>query len=120
MANAFQPYASVSSYIGRARVLLQDTVDAPYRYSDFDLIAALNFGLSEMRRLRPDLFLNVPPQRFDNSSPDTDLVIVDDGYRIALVYYVCGHAQMRDDENTQDQRAVAFFSLFNSKLTAVA
>ena len=110
---------TVEEYISYARVLLQDTVDAPYRYPDPDLLVALSLSLLEAKKTRPDLFLGVstiPTFSVVDNTP----VPMDEMYRIALVYYMCGQAQLRDDEETQDQRAAAFLALFSSKLLTVA
>jgi hypothetical protein len=45
---------------------------------------------------------------------------MDEMYRMPMVYYVVGLMQLRDDEEVQDQRAAAFMSMFNAKLTSVA
>ncbi len=109
---------TVADYVALSRVLLQDTVDSPYRYQDSELAMALSLALSEAKRIRPDLFLNVSLPTFTVS--DATPVVLDETYRILMVYYMCGHAQLRDDEEVQDQRAVAFMSLFSTKLTSVA
>jgi len=115
------PAIPVSSYISIARTLLQDTVDSPYRYSDSDLVVALNVGLGEIWRLRRDLFLGRSfAPKFDGADNTTDIVPLDEGYRMALVYYIVGFIQLRDDEEVQDQRAAAFLSLFNAKLGTVS
>jgi hypothetical protein len=41
---------------------------------------------------------------------------MDPMYQTALVYYMCGIAQLRDDEETQDQRASAFIQMFRAQL----
>lgn len=109
---------TVADYVSLARTLLQDTVDSPYRYLDTDIVVALSVAMQEAKRLRPDLFLNATLQTFTVN--DTTPVVFDETYRIILVYYICGHVQLRDDEQSQDQRAAAFLSLFTSKLTSVA
>ena len=48
---ALDTVAKVTAY---ARVLLQDTLE-PYRYPDADLLAALNTGLMDARRLQAQL-----------------------------------------------------------------
>ena len=107
----------VQDYVDRARVLLQDQV-APYRYPDLDLVAALSIAVMDARRLRPDVFQTY----FNSTLPSfstgamTAAVPIDPMYRMAFVYYVCGHAQLRDDENVQDSRARAFMAQFNSSL----
>ena len=105
---------TVADYVSDARVLLQDTV-APYRYTDTELVTGLNFALMECRKQRIDLFLGqTSSQTF--SVVDTTAVKMDEMYRTALLYYMCGHAQLRDDENTTDQRAEAFFNMSRAKL----
>jgi hypothetical protein len=71
-----------------------------------------------MRRLRPDMFIGVttlPSFTVVNTTP----VVVDPQYRVALVYYVCGFAQLRDDEHNVDQRAGAFLAKFTAVLTGL-
>lgn len=111
---------TVQDYIDRARVLLLDQVE-PYRYPTNELIESLNEGILEARRLRPDLLKSY----FRSSLPDFDgsnmaaEVPIDPQYRVAFVYYVCGQAQLRDDENTQDSRAAAFLNKFVAQMTSI-
>jgi hypothetical protein len=116
--------------IAYARILLQDTLE-PFRYSDDDLISALNIGLLDARRLRPDLFLYTPtevpfyeipfhisfPLPPDYVHPYDEALQIDQQYRMALVYFVAGQTQMRDEEDVTDARAVAFLGKFTSLLT---
>ena len=112
---------TVQDYIDRARTLLLDTYNGPYRYSDADLVENLNMGILEARRLRPELFLS----SFSATLPDfsaaamTAAVPIDSQYRVAFVYYICGHAQLRDDENVQDSRAVTFLNKFTSQMLTI-
>ena len=108
----------VSDYVDYARELLQDTKDTPYRYSDASLVRALGLSLPEAKKLRPDLFINVTIPAI--TANDSTLVPMDEMYRTALVYYMCGIAQLRDDEEVQDQRAAAFLTMFQAKLTTVS
>lgn len=115
-----QALDTVADYIADARVLLQDTVP-DYRYSDAELVENLNLGLLEMRRLRPDLMMStfrstIP--KYSSSSPST-AVACDPQYRVALVYYICGQAQLRDDEATQDARATVFLNKFTSQMLTI-
>lgn len=107
---------TVADYVSYARVLLQDEVDSPYRYPTANLVLGLNLSLPEAKLLRPDLFITNTLPSF--TSADTTAVACDPMYRIALVYYMCGQAQLRDDEEVQDQRAAAFLNMFTSKLKA--
>lgn len=108
--------ATIEDYILESRRLLQDEI-SPYRYPDVDVIAALNLALMEARRLRADLFLPnfaVPLVEM----PGTP-VPFPEMYRVALVYYIVGHCQLRDDEATTDSRASALLQKFVAKLLLV-
>lgn len=105
---------TVADYISAVRALLQDNVPT-YRYPDADVVNALNYGLLEIRRLRPDLHLG----SFSTGVPTYvlgDTVLLDEQYRTSLLYYICGHLQLRDDENTQDARAAIFLNKFTSQM----
>ena len=108
---------TVQDYIDRARVLLLDEV-APYRYPTADLVENLNMGILEVRRLRPDVlfaYLRTALPDFNTGALGAT-VPIDPQYRVAFVYYICGHAQLRDDENVQDSRAVTFLNKFTSQM----
>lgn len=107
---------TVSDYVTQARILLQDQVGSPFRYPDADLLQALNLAMLEARRLRPDLFLDasfVPP---NFSAIDATAVEIDQQYRLPFVNYVVGYVQLRDQEDTQDSRALEFISAFHAAL----
>jgi hypothetical protein len=40
-------------------------------------------------------------------------------YRVSLLYYICGQAQLRDDENTQDARASVFLNKFVAQMLTI-
>ncbi len=113
--------ATVGQYLIESRRLLQDQFE-PYRYPDADLVDALNMGLQEARRLRADLFI---PQNFevpwlDPDTPDEDAEVpMDIMYRVSLVYYICGRAQLRDDESTTDARASSFMQKFLTQMLTI-
>jgi Family of unknown function (DUF6682) len=115
---------TVGQYLEEARRLLQDEI-TPYRYPDDDLVDALNMGLLEARRLRADLFLplfEIPWLDPTKTAPGTDLtqpVTMDPMYRPALVYYIVGRAQLRDDESTTDQRAAGLMTKFTAQLLTI-
>lgn len=109
---------TVADYIAKSRTLLLDEV-APYRYSDADLVESLNEGIQESRRTRPDLWLS----KFRSGLPQystaalSAAVDIDEMYRMAFVYYMCGQAQLSDQEDTQDSRAMAFLGKFSTIMT---
>lgn len=111
---------TVEDYVADARLLLQDSVDAPYRYSDELLLDGLNTGIYEARRLRPDLFLD----RFDAlpqfTTVDTTAVDIDAQFRRAFVYFIAAHAHMTDEEETEDSRATNFMTRFGTMLVGAS
>jgi len=109
---------TVQDYVSQARVLLQDQ-DPDYRYPSADMVDALNNGLMEIRRIRPDLVIGIVFPDYTMDAP-TAAVPLDQMYRVALLYFIIGTVTLRDDEETQDQRAAAFLNMFTSKLLTVA
>lgn len=110
----------VQDYIDRARVLLQDQIE-PYRYSDLDLVEALNMAINETRRLRPELvraYFRTDLPSFSTSALSAE-VPMDAQYRQTLLYYVVGHVQLRDDEITQDTRAVIMLNKFVAQMLTI-
>jgi hypothetical protein len=114
---------TLGSVLLQVRVLLQDTdfASGPPRYSTPSLVAALNQGLVEMFRIRPDIFLenNFKVPQF-TSTLLNDSLVIEQQFIPALVYYTVGLAQLRDDEATQDARASAFLAKFSSMLAGLA
>src|SRR5690349_10433924 len=110
---------TVADYVTEARTLLQDTVET-YRYSDASLVSALNIGILTARRLRPDLFLSGTIPSFTEADIASSTAFdMDVQYRVPFVYFIVGHAQLRDEEDVQDQRAAAFIGKFTTQLTVL-
>ena len=106
---------TVDLYVEAARSLLLDETE-PYRYSDDLLILGLNLGLMEARRIRPDLFIDVATvPTYDTG----ETVAFDQQYRVSLLYYIVGNAQLHDDEDTRDARAGTFLNKFVSQLSVI-
>ena len=109
--------STTSDYGTAARILLQDQT-APLRFADSDLALALSIALKEAQRLRPDLFLGTASSALQTfTTLDNTAVTIDGRYAMALVYYMAGWTQMRDDEYTQDSRAAVFIQKFAQILT---
>lgn len=108
---------TVAEYISLARTLLMDESDSPHRYSDASLVLALNLAIMETKKIRPDLLIGKTIPNF--TAVNSDPVDMDVMYRIPLVYYIIGHAQMRDEEGNQDQRAAGFLGLFRSQMGGI-
>lgn len=117
--------------VDEARVLLQDT-ETDYRHSNEALLAILNRGLQELRRLRPDAFWDefddadvVPPVVVDDDTPDTGEVDLDEEFSLdlmfytPLVYWVTSSAELVEDEFTNDGRAMALQTQFKAMVVAL-
>jgi hypothetical protein len=112
---------TVAQYITASRRLLQDT-RVPYRYPDVDIVDAINYALTEARRLRADLFLPAFDLPYMDTAGTLDTnakVPMDPMYRMALVYYIVGHCQLRDEEATTDSRASALLQKFLSQMLVI-
>lgn len=116
---------TIAQMVLHCRTLTQDKVQ-PYRYQDYEFVTAFNMAVMESQRLRPDFWVVATPPSIDtsaganyNASTDTTPVGVDPMYRMAFVYYMVGQAQLRDEEETQDNRAAAFLAMFTKQLTGL-
>jgi len=118
----FSALKTVEDYIGDARVLLQDLI-APYRYTDAQLLVALNLALLEGFRTRPDLFIFDRCYAKDGiqqfQAVDTTEVRMELPFRAAFVFGTCSHALARDQEDTQDRRSDDFQNVMQSILLGV-
>lgn len=109
---------TVQDYIDRARVLLLDQIE-PYRYTQTDLVEALNLAILETRRLRPELlsdYFNATLPDFDVSNL-SETVPIDPQYRVAFLYYICGHAHLRDGD--AEERASALLNKFAAQMLSI-
>jgi len=111
---------TVANYISSARQLLQDET-SPYRYSDDDIVLSLNLAISEARRVRPELFQDyffTSLPSYSSASPSVEVVIPEE-YRVAFLYYIVGHNQLADQEDTTDARSTVLLTAFRAKLTGM-
>jgi hypothetical protein len=77
--------------------------------------------MADMYRIRPDIFLENGFKIPTFSSAQPDVVIgIEEQYIPPLVYYAVGLTQARDDEQTQDSRAMAFMKTFQTTLLTVS
>jgi hypothetical protein len=112
---------TVGQYIDEARILLQDRVEE-YRYSNAELINALNLGIMTARRLRPDLFLEATtiPSFTSSDIASSTAFAMDVQYRSPFLFFMVGWAQLRDEEDTQDARSTALISRFTQQLVTLS
>lgn len=120
---ASEELSTLGDLLSQIRTLLQDvdnTGSSGYRYSTDSIVMNINQGMSDMYRIRPDLFLaldfKIPT--FNSGQPDV-IIGVEEQYIPPLVYYAVGLTQARDDEQTQDSRAMAFLKTFSATLLTV-
>jgi hypothetical protein len=114
--------SNVAQYVSEARILLNDVIDGPYRYSDQSLISALNFAILTARMHRPDLFLSVTttPQFATSDIAANTIFVMDEQYRVPFLFFMVGFTQLRDEEDTQDARAAAFVTKFTQQLLTLS
>lgn len=136
-----QRYNTVTAYVWTARNQLQDMI-APYRYTDGQIVAALNHCMDDISRIRPDIFLDLKYQRplrkgdTDDGTPPlystTDiafqsddvtyntaagtLVPIPNKYSDPVHWFISGWLQLYDVADTQDQRAQGFMMKFQQHL----
>ena len=116
---------TLNEVVDETRRILQDTVDtAPggFRYEDEAYITALNYGIIEMRRIRPDIFagrFTDPLPKYTVGQlitlPATD-VALNDQWISPLTAYMAGWIETTDDEFTMDGRAGLFLQRFTTQL----
>jgi hypothetical protein len=107
------------SIIFEARVQLNDGQEGCYRYPDEMLLNALNRGLQDLSRMRPDAFftqfvnndLNVPEITELNWG---DPMTIDLGFMPPLVMYVQAQAEYSEDDYVTDGRAAGHMTIFKS------
>jgi hypothetical protein len=121
---------------------MQDRI-LPYRYTDDQIVDALNVALQEAQRIRPDIFLDLKYQQklqsndiddgfissyytssdiaFDgggNYDPSNGpLVPIPSRYNDPIIWYIGAHLQFIDTDDTQDQRGIAFITKFLQRMT---
>lgn len=129
---------SYYTLILEAREVMGDTEEDCQRYPDAMLINALNRGLQELGRIRPDAYydlfdvnsLQVP--EVTDLAPGVDQVFwgaefpLDTKFYPALVYYVVGSTELSEDEYVQggarhpwDSRAAGSLRLFRKHVLSV-
>jgi hypothetical protein len=108
---------SIGDTLEQARIILQDK-RVPYRYETDELYVYLNNSFTEIKRLRPDIFVG----RFENELPkysegdESKTYPLADMYFPATVTYMVAMAETRDDQSIATGRAATFLQLFTAQL----
>lgn len=140
-------YSTVGGYVTATRFRLQDLV-YPFRYADSSVIGSLNSAVFDVKRIRPDIFLDLKYQQplrngdIGDGSPDQlfslndvvylpppnnymvdptqgTYVAIPDKFIDSVVWYMSGQLQLFDVSDTADQRANAFLQKFQMELLSV-
>jgi hypothetical protein len=106
----------VSDLIIAVRETLQD-MDGD-RYADLRIMRALNFGILETRRKRPDYWIGRYHEETQLLIDVTAAVSLPDDVLTAAITYAIGWIEMGDDEYSEDGRAVAMMKKFATDLEA--
>ena len=140
-----QYYRTVTAYVAAARNQLQDLVGPPYRYSDSQIVGALDHAIADLGRVRPDVFLDLKYQHplrkgdLDEGLPQpyttADIAFLSDGvsydtangtlvpvpakYVTPVNWYVAGWLQLYDVADATDARGQAFLTKFQQQLTSL-
>ena len=117
---------TIGQLLADARAILNDVVpiSGEVRYSDGDLIQAFNAAMLEARAKRPDAFLAMGLRAavpFYKMPDDAGTAFpLDQIFYPSFLYYVVGRSELREDEFTQDSRAVVLMNKFVSQLLQVS
>lgn len=109
---------TIADFIAAARIQLQDTLSQRYEDSLFRL--ALDIAFDEAYRIRPDMFMDGTILPSFITADLTTVVPVPRGYQSAFLYYICGHVQLTDEEDTTDSRAAVYLNKFTAQLLTTA
>lgn len=100
----------VRDVLANVRDVLQDTDATEYRYPDASLLRLFNLWQLELRRGRPDAFIgmfHLPTTAVTDAAQDVPFPEV---FVPAAVKYIAGMAEARDDDFTQNSRAVTLIN----------
>jgi hypothetical protein len=106
---------TIATIISNARVILNDTDSV--RYTDSQLVTYANEAVKLAKRLRPDLFFGSYSTALATltSASESPLDVV---YDPALVDFIVGRAETRDDEYVVAGRATLFLQSFRAGIGA--
>tara|TARA_R110002167_G_scaffold52967_4_gene152353 strand:+ start:897 stop:1247 length:351 start_codon:yes stop_codon:yes gene_type:complete len=108
---------TINEAIASIREILKDEVSDAYRYSDESLIRIMNIGFTELHTKRPDAFIVSEPWTVVKVSDMDAAFPVALNFFNPIIYFVCGYAELRDDEYSRDQRAAILLEQFRMEVT---
>tara|TARA_R110002167_G_scaffold117114_7_gene292838 strand:+ start:7867 stop:8202 length:336 start_codon:yes stop_codon:yes gene_type:complete len=103
---------------GATRELLKDEDEEEYRYTDVQLMRAFNMGVTRLYALRPDMFkLTKTGIPFYSTADLTKVYPLPVVTFTPMTMFVVGYAELRNDEYTDDAKAVTLMRKFEGDLT---
>lgn len=103
----------IDDVISGARGILLDR-DATVRYSDADLVSALNMAMDTCYTVRPDAFISLFSSgipHYTAASLGTSIAFpLDDIFFSPFILFVVGWAELREEEYSSEGRAATFLS----------
>ena len=113
---------TLDNLVDETRLMLKDR-RVPYRYTQTDVLESINCAFREVKRIRPDIYLNVAGDIALPNFVEADLGLgtptpfpIDETFFMAVVFYSVGKLQLGDDEFTLDNRAMTLLSSFRQLL----
>jgi hypothetical protein len=106
------------SLLFEARVQLQDGDSTCYRYPDAMLLNALNRGINELARIRPEAYYEKGgvPEITELNWTQTVISALDMRFYDPLMWFVVGSAELSEDEYASDGRAAAKLERFERQV----
>jgi hypothetical protein len=103
---------TVAQAVAAARIILNDTDAAGYRYTDSELTDRVTDALNAIRNRRPDLFIGSWGS-LTTASGDMPL---NEQFFTPVVNYVVGMSELKDDEHVLSGRAKVMVDLMGGFL----
>jgi hypothetical protein len=109
-----------------ARNILNDIIQSngSFRYSDQEIFNAMNDAFQQIRYVRPDACLGIGLRNaIPQYNPATDMAVpfpLPNVYYPAVVFYVVGRIEVKDDTFADEKRAPLLMAKFKQMLLSVA
>jgi hypothetical protein len=111
---------TLDTLVDEVRLMLKDR-RLPYRYTQSDVLNAINSGYREAKRIRPDIFVNYAggialPDFVEGNLGSAMALPIDEKFFMPIVFYAVGKLQLGDDQFAIDNRAMTLLSGFRNML----
>jgi hypothetical protein len=119
---------TLDNLVDEIRLMTKDR-RVPYRYTQTDILEAINSAFRETKRLRPDIFVGCCTDEAGGTidlpsyveadlglTPTPTPYLIDEIFFMTTVFYAVGKLQLGDDEFTLDNRAMTLLAAFRQAL----